>query len=130
MIKPSLSPIMIKLSLSQDKEYSIHPLKYERTHCRIFDNSGRGPILRSLSDLRSQSEAGLLGEPALPDLSKGWINLGKSNVDGQVAVLYQLKEIKGQQVSTHRFYVSEVDGIPLKLHTIGTEILEGSHYDE
>jgi cathepsin L len=51
-------------------------------------------------------------------------------VAGRAATLWQRRDVKGQKVSSYAFYVAADDGAPLRLHAVGTDILEGSHYDE
>lgn len=138
--EPSTRQVPTAPRAPQDKEYSIAPRKYEKASCRVFDDPGKGPVLSSSAASRVAGAAASSGgvpaaapslrAPALPDLSAGgWVHAGAAAVGGRPAELWQRKDIKGQKISSYAFYVSE-DGTPLRLHAVGVDILEGSHYDE
>ena len=40
-----------------------------------------------------------------------WINFGPADVDGQSAVMWQLKDMWGEKVNTYSFYITEVKGV-------------------
>ncbi|GBF93582.1 hypothetical protein Rsub_06302 [Raphidocelis subcapitata] len=141
-----------------DAEYSVFPRKHERV-CKKFAHGG-GPILASdgarapasdaaraglLSALRrallgapraaagaAAPAAGLLGTPVLPDLSAGgWEPTGESVLDGRAVVQWRLKRRQeaGEKTDEYFFYVT-TDGAPVKLHSVGRDFFEHSHYDE
>ncbi|KAI8469275.1 MAG: cysteine endopeptidase [Monoraphidium minutum] len=115
-----------------EKEYSTAPRKFEKAVCRVFDNPGKGPVRgRPSTSAGPLTSDAPLGAPALPDLSKGgWVDGGASEVGGVKADLWQKREIKGQAVSSYALYVAADGGAPLRMHAVGVDIVEGSHYDE
>ncbi|KAI8474230.1 MAG: cysteine proteinase [Monoraphidium minutum] len=122
-----------------DEEFGVYPRKYERV-CREHHHGG-GPVKRRAAAAGGGSggssgagggAAGLLGVPVLPDMTGGdWENMGAAQVNGQDAVHWRLKRCQegGEKTDEYNFYVTK-EGAPLKLHSLGVDFFQGSHYDE
>ncbi|PNW80870.1 hypothetical protein CHLRE_07g333000v5 [Chlamydomonas reinhardtii] len=64
----------------------------------------------------------------LPEM-EFWEFGGTIDLDGKEANVWQRQNKAGNKVSQHTFYATP-DGVPLRLHTIGVNIMSGSHFDE
>lgn len=97
-----------------EKQYQLEP-RLDRQVCRVFEDLEPGD---SMVDLN-----------ALPDIS-GWVFQGVVPLENHAdAVVWQYERRHEAKTVQYRFFVGN-NGIPLKLHMLGNDLLSGAHYDE